>query len=104
MVKVTLCPKCGSSNVSDDQLNHFSKTAVINHQFCQDCGYSAPIFPEVDQKNQEKAREKFRKTTNTLPKTNVDIRHGKFEWWWTKVTVAFFAIIVVVIILYKIFF
>ena len=100
----TTCPKCGSSNVGEDKLTHFSKTAAIRaHLFCQDCGYSAPIFPEVSKEDQEKVQEKFKKTPDALPETNVDIRYGKFEWWWLKVTVAIYVILVIIVILYKIF-
>ncbi len=59
---VTLCPICGSSNVS----NNFSTEAVATgfSSFiyrCNDCGFVAQAFPEVEESRVEEARKKIKK-------------------------------------------
>lgn len=46
--RVTICPKCGSDNVSFEK-NPIHVTTGLFHQFkqCNHCGHHAQLFPEV---------------------------------------------------------
>jgi predicted RNA-binding Zn-ribbon protein involved in translation (DUF1610 family) len=45
---VTVCPKCGSTNVTFEENAAYVYTGLLN-QFkqCHDCGYHGPLFPQV---------------------------------------------------------
>ena len=46
---VTVCPKCGSTNVYPDLSKDMVAWGGSTRWACGDCDYSAPVFPEISQ-------------------------------------------------------
>ncbi len=46
---VTVCPKCGSTDLSSDlSLQSYAQGGFFNNMVCNECGYSGQLFPEMD--------------------------------------------------------
>jgi hypothetical protein len=58
MLCVKVCPKCASENVKIDPQN--AKAAVglsVPVYLCLDCGFSGPLFPEIEKKMPEQEKK-----------------------------------------------
>ena len=50
MVKKKICPRCKSDDVKFDWPTAMVGRAVLDAYTCNKCGYTARLFPEVDEK------------------------------------------------------
>ena len=57
-----VCPKCGSLEIKSDTSLYrttFAGSGTRTPWMCVDCGYTAPVFPEVEDKDVEEFVEKI---------------------------------------------
>ena len=60
-----ICPICGSTDTSYDLSTHAAATRFSTSIYkCNECGYSAQAFPEMDEKTIKEFRKELKKKTN----------------------------------------
>ena len=58
MNQVRICPKCGSENNKVDFTNPKSAVGMSQTNYlCLDCGFSGPIFPEIEANRAKDTKE-----------------------------------------------
>jgi len=55
------CPKCGSSDIGEDDSYLQKATTLVSYYFCKGCGNSGPNFPEAKQSALKKIRDEIAK-------------------------------------------
>ncbi len=53
MIKIRICPKCGSNNVNV-KITASAVFGAPQQWQCLDCGFEGYLFPEIFLKNEEK--------------------------------------------------
>jgi len=79
---VMFCPKCNSTDIRMDNSNPLIGVAGVPADYvCTNCGYTARVFPALEESEAKKLVEK-KVMDNTTEK--VDVQYGKFAiniWW-----------------------
>ncbi len=79
---ITVCPKCGSTDVSADFSNPVGVVTgrFQNFKICNHCGYDSMIFPEVPESKVQKPKD----LKDVEKRTLVDVGYGQgvTHFWW----------------------
>ena len=104
---VRVCPKCGSTNVHADLSKDMIAWGGSTRMVCDDCGYSAMLFPEVlkSQAGKLKAKsklktEKQKRPTEKSIESKGIVKKTKF-WGYFYLIIAILIILTGVITMYR---